>query len=61
MTMKTYEAWLACRSCGRRRPESSFSLGMRCEQCVSRDNDRKQRAIDAKLAAGKERSMRPVK
>jgi hypothetical protein len=46
--MRNFEGRLMCRSCGRQRRESDFVLGMKCIDCVRRDEFRKARAIERK-------------
>jgi hypothetical protein len=48
--MRNFEASLVCRVCGRRLPESNFTLGLKCAECAERDAFRKQRAIEMKFS-----------
>jgi hypothetical protein len=48
--MRNFQAMLTCRSCGRQRRESDFVLGMKCIDCVRRDEFRKAQAMERKAS-----------
>jgi hypothetical protein len=48
--MRSLEPMLVCRSCGRRQPESYFTLGLKCIACAERDAFRKQRVTEMNIA-----------
>jgi hypothetical protein len=50
------EPRLLCRSCGRSRPESDFTLGMKCRECAERDAFHKQRLVEMKIARVEKRA-----
>jgi hypothetical protein len=51
--MRNFEAFLTCRSCGRRCRESELTLGMLCLGCVERDRNRKEAILEGRLTAQK--------
>jgi hypothetical protein len=48
--MRNFEGMLTCRSCGRQRRESDFVLGMKCIDCVRRDEFRNAQMMEKKAA-----------
>jgi hypothetical protein len=54
--MHNFEGSLVCRVCGRRRPETAFTLGLKCIDCAERDAFRKQRVVETKIARAETRA-----
>jgi hypothetical protein len=53
--MGGFEGRLVCRSCGRSRPESDFTTGLKCTSCSIRDAAHKQKTMELKLARAETR------